>query len=223
MAVRHLAELGHRRIGFLGDFSYASSFRRRHEGFVQAKHLLGLLDDWAPAITQRTAWHYWGMTDVKAALLKVREPPTAFLCANDSVALTLIVALEEMGYRVPHDVSVVGFDDIDLAGTNRLPLTTIHVFKERMGERALELLAWRLENPEHPRETIVIETELVMRASSAPPHAGEVAGQAPEGRYGVPAKHLSITSPTNEPTSEGCAHAGSVGESAGLDRKPAMA
>ncbi|NLG85539.1 MAG: LacI family transcriptional regulator [Firmicutes bacterium] len=191
LAVRHLAALGHRKIGFLGDLSYASSFRRRYEGFVGARRLLGLPEEGSPAITAPTVWHYWDTAEVKAALRRVQELPTAFLCANDSVALTLIVALEEMGFRVPQDVSVVGFDDIDLAGTNRLPLTTIHVFKERMGERAMELLAWRLENPGYPRETIAIETELVVRASSGSHHTGEESGRIPGGHHDVPVKHMA--------------------------------
>ncbi len=175
LAVRHLAELGHRRIGFLGDLAFAASFRRRYDGFTRTMCALGLAEHAAVAITEPTERHYWVVPEIKSALIGLADLPTAFLCVNDSAALTLIAALEEIGCEVPRDVSVVGFDDIDLAATSRPPLTTIRVFKERTGERALELLVRRLENPDCPRETILLETELVVRGSSGPARAGQEA------------------------------------------------
>lgn len=121
LAVRHLAGLGHRRIGFIGDLSFASSFRRRYEGFSAAQCALGLFDEGVLAITGQVEYHYWEISEVRSALLGARELPTAFLCANDSTALMLVAALEEMGYRVPWDISVVGFDDIDLAASHHHP------------------------------------------------------------------------------------------------------
>lgn len=169
LAARHLAALGHQRIGFVGDLEHASSFRRRYQGLNAAKQELNLdrCDD--VAIIDPAARHYWEVPEIKDALMKEGELPTGFLCANDYAALMLIGALAEMGYRVPEDISVVGFDNIHLAETNRPPLTTIHVFKERLGERAVELLAWRVENPGSPRETVTVETRLIERGTSAAP------------------------------------------------------
>lgn len=169
LGVRHLQELGHRRIGFVGDLSFASSFSRRYIGFLQAKQRLGLLGENAVALVNHAESHYWDLGEVTARLANGKNLPTAFVCANDRSALILIQALQDKGLRVPDDVSVVGFDDIAQAGANQPPLTTIQVCKERLGERAVELLEWRLGNPRHPRETAMIGTKLVVRESTAPP------------------------------------------------------
>lgn len=167
MAVRYLAEQKHQRIGFVGDLSFASSFRRRYQGFLLAKQQLGLANGPEPALTSYTESHYWDLAEVKSQLVKVEHLPTGFVCANDKTALVLINALLELGFKVPDDVSVIGFDNINLAATCSPALTTVHVYKERLGEKALELLEWRLNNPAAPREMVIISTELIIRESVA--------------------------------------------------------
>jgi LacI family transcriptional regulator len=167
MSVRHLAELNHQRIGFVGDLSFAGSFRRRYQGFLLAKQQLGLYDGQELALTNYAESHYWDLTEVKSKLAKAEQLPTGFVCANDKAALVLITALLELGFKVPDDVSVIGFDNINLASTCSPALTTIHVYKERMGEKAMELLEWRINNPSAPREMVNISTELIIRDSTA--------------------------------------------------------
>ena len=179
LAAKHLADLGHREIGFVGDLSFAGSFRRRYHGLLEAGRQLGLDTGNAPQVLDHADRHYWEVPEIRAALARVPRLPTAFLCANDNVALTLIRALAEVGRRVPEDVSVVGFDDIDLSRTNVPPLTTLHIHKKRMGERAVETLAWRLANPDRPPETVTIGTTLVTRGSTAPPRADSRSIPAP--------------------------------------------
>ena len=170
LAVRHLAALGHQAIGFIGDLAYASSFRRRYQGFLEAKQELGLVHP-GLCILGSAENHFFEPAEIRAALEGVGELPTAFLCANDRVALALITVLQMQGLKVPEDVSIVGFDNIDLAETNLPGLTTLHVHKERMGARAVEMLAWRLENPDAPKESVAIETALVVRESTSAPRA----------------------------------------------------
>jgi LacI family transcriptional regulator len=167
MAVRHLADLKHQKIGFVGDLSFASSFRRRYQGFLLAKQQLGLYDGQELALTNYAESHYWDLAEVKSKLAKAEHLPTGFVCANDKAALVLITALLELGFKVPDDVSVIGFDNINLAATCSPALTTIHVYKERLGEKAMELLEWRLNNPSAPREMVNISTELIIRGSTA--------------------------------------------------------
>lgn len=166
-AVKHLTELGHHKIGFVGDLSFASSFRRRYQGFLAAKQQLGLYDGQELALTNHAASHYWDLAEVKSKLATAESLPSGFVCANDKAALVLVNALLELGYRVPDDVSVVGFDNINLAATCSPALTTINVHKERLGERALELLDWRINNPTLPREKVTICVELIIRQSTA--------------------------------------------------------
>ena len=167
MAVKHLAGLKHQRLGFVGDLSFASSFRRRYQGFLLAIQQLGLCNDQELALTNYAESHYWDLAEVKSKLAKAEHLPTGFICANDKAAIVLMTALLELGYKVPEDVSVIGFDNINLAATCSPALTTIHVHKERMGEKAMELLEWRINNPAAPRETVHISTEIIIRDSTA--------------------------------------------------------
>jgi LacI family transcriptional regulator len=166
IAVKHLAGLNHQSIGFVGDLSFASSFRRRYQGFLIAKQQLGLCNDRELALTNYVESHYWDLAEVKSKLSKAEHLPTGFVCANDKAAIVLMTALLELGLKVPEDVSVVGFDNINLAATCSPALTTINVHKERMGEKAMELLEWRINNPSAPRETVNISTEIIIRDST---------------------------------------------------------
>lgn len=95
--------------------------------------------------------------------------PTAVTCYNDLVALGLIRALKELGLSVPGDVSVIGFDDLALLPYAGVPLTTVHVPKVEMGERAMEMLIRRIEASEAlPAERVYFEGKLVERASTRP-------------------------------------------------------
>lgn len=173
LAVRHLASLGHQVIGFIGDLTYASSFRRRYQGFLEAAEEAGLAHT-GTCILEQAENHFFEPGELRTAVERLATMPTAFLCANDRVALALIAVLQMRGLKVPEDVSVVGFDNIELAETNLPGLTTIHVHKERMGSRAVEMLAWRLGDPEAPKETVAIETKLVVRESTSPPLRAKV-------------------------------------------------
>jgi LacI family transcriptional regulator len=95
------------------------------------------------------------------------DRPTAVMCYNDLVALGLIRALRELGIGVPEHVSVVGFDDLALMPYVGIPLTTVHVPKVQMGERATELLIRHIEAPKAmPPERIYYDGKLVVRSST---------------------------------------------------------
>jgi DNA-binding LacI/PurR family transcriptional regulator len=97
----------------------------------------------------------------------VADRPTAVTCYNDLVALGLIRALRELDVSVPGDVSVVGFDNLSILPYVGVPLTTVHVPKVEMGERATEMLIRRIEAKESlPAERINFEGRLVVRAST---------------------------------------------------------
>jgi len=99
----------------------------------------------------------------------MREHPqiTALFGINDLVAVNTIRALQEMGLRVPQDVSVIGYDDIDLAAITKPALTTFHVDTVVMGRAAVQLLISRLENPDSARMTLTIHPTLIERESVA--------------------------------------------------------
>lgn len=134
-----LLALGHRRILFVGGrFSTSDRSRLRHQGYVAAMRDAGLsaapvleLDYLADADAHRAAL---------CGLLKAVEPPTALICSNDLLALSIIAAVREMGLDVPTDVSVAGFDGISIGRLVSPALCTIDQPTRRMGERTVARL-----------------------------------------------------------------------------------
>jgi LacI family transcriptional regulator len=164
-AVEHLIDLGHRRIAFIQGTSGRPTSTMRLAGFRRAFELAGLRVDedlLIPGDYTRDA----GRAGV-AALLDMEDPPTAVFCANDLIALGALQAAQLRGCRVPQDLSVVGFDDIDEAERALPPLTTIRQPPRRLGVVAAETLVERLKGRTEPRR-IVLEFSLVVRESTAP-------------------------------------------------------
>ena len=167
-AARHLIDLGHREIGYIsGDmrFDYAV---QRYRGFQQALDEGGIgsahvhLGDVTHRSGQRGARH----------LLENYRGITAIACASDMAAYGAIAAARELGYRIPDDLSVVGFDDIPFAQEHEIKLTTIRQPISKLGYLASENLIARLTDSTKPvgPERMIIETELVVRDSTAPPN-----------------------------------------------------
>lgn len=101
-------------------------------------------------------------------LMSHPEPPTAIVCGNDVLAFGALFEARALGLRVPEDLSVVGFDDLDLARHTEPPITTMRVPSAEMGKRAAEYLLARLAGESPPAAT-ELEVSLILRASSAPP------------------------------------------------------
>lgn len=164
-AVEHLISLGHRRIAFIKGSSGRPTSIRRLAGFRRAFELARLSVDedlLIPGDYTRDAGRA-GM----AALLDMEDRPTAVFCANDLIALGVLEAAHVWGFRVPQDLSVVGFDDIDEAEHALPPLTTVRQPPRRLGVVAAETLIERLKGRMEPRR-IVLEFSLVVRESTAP-------------------------------------------------------
>jgi LacI family transcriptional regulator len=119
-----------------------------------------------PEVAEIAAW------DVAAAVsdLMDREPGlTALMCVNDQFALDAFHTLEQRGMAVPHDISLIGFDNTDHANAMRPGLTTMHVDKVSMGRFAITLLDQRLQWPDAAPATVVLAPRLVKRGSVGPP------------------------------------------------------
>ena len=99
------------------------------------------------------------------SLLASPVPPTAIFAANDLMAIGVLRAAGELGRRVPDDLAVVGFDDIELASYTTPPLTTVSQSASEVGRAAVELLLQRLADPARPPVRRTLETRLVVRAS----------------------------------------------------------
>lgn len=177
-AVRHLLELGHRRIAYLGGRRNAKANMLRHGGYKAAIVEAGLA--YEPALVREgvsaggcEALMEIGRQRAKEILSGDRDI-TALFAFNDVMAAGALRGVRESGSNVPGDVSVVGFDDLYWAICLEPPLTTVRQPRHEMGRAAAELLLERLsksgeETAASSEQRVTIEPELVVRASTAPP------------------------------------------------------
>lgn len=167
-ATRHLLKLGHRRIGFVTGPTARSSSVERLAGHAAALAEAGLALD--PELTVPGDFDPASGFAAGRRLLALPQPPTAIVASDDSEAFGVLWAAHEAGAHVPHDLSVVGFDDVPMAEQVNPPLTTVRQPLRAMGQRAADLLiAWveRGEKPTPNRQ--VLPAQLVVRASTARP------------------------------------------------------
>jgi LacI family transcriptional regulator len=164
-ATRHLLELGHRRIGYIGGPPHLSPVPDRSAGYRRALEEAGIPIDTNLIFDGnfRDAGGYEGAHQ----LLALPDPPTAIFAGNDLMAIGALAAACERGVAVPDDLSVVGFDDIHLARYINPPLTTIAQPKYQLGVIAAELLFGRLRTPDLPPQRRLLQAELVIRSSTA--------------------------------------------------------
>lgn len=166
LALAHLHELGHRRIGHVAGARNTVAGADRIAAFQREARLLGL--ELPGEYVREADFSSTGGYDATCALLALDDRPTAVVAASDLMALASLQAIRDAGLQPGHDVAVIGFDDLEAAALAYPPLTTIRQDREKLGviaaERAIELI----EHPDvRPADTI-LPVELVVRASSAP-------------------------------------------------------
>ncbi len=175
----HLLGLGHSRIGFVGDlalnpFRFTSS-RDRALGYRQALAAAGLVPR-----PEYYAEGEHGRTEARrlaGAMLDLGEPPTAIVAASDTQAMGVIQAAQDRGLRVPDDLSVTGYDDIEVAEV--LGLTTVRQPLQESGSLGMGLLLDVVRDPQAPRQRHLLPTELVVRRTTAAPACRPGTGRTP--------------------------------------------
>lgn len=166
-AIDHLISLGHRRIAILAGPMSLVSPRLRVLGYRNSlkKYHLPVTDGY---ILEGDFTSESGH-NLAVSVMNQSEPPTALLCGDDMMAFGAIQGLKEYGYRVPEDVSVIGFDDISLARFSSPPLTTIRQDTYQKGRIAADALLSLIREKDHTSLVqTMLETSLVIRASTAP-------------------------------------------------------
>ncbi|MDN3358223.1 LacI family DNA-binding transcriptional regulator [Actinomadura sp. DC4] len=168
-ATAHLASLGRRRIAAIGVQDHdQSTARMRETGYRAALEEAGLPVDESLIVPARQ-YHRRDGAEAAAYLTELEEPPDAVFCFNDTLALGAMRTLYDRGYRIPDDLAVVGFDDIDDGRYNVPSLTTISPDKAGIARSALRLLLDRIEAVDSAPREVTVSYELRVRESSGSP------------------------------------------------------
>jgi len=168
LAMSHLIETRHQRLAYVGGPLSIRQVADRREGAVRALERAGRsaanLEVIETAVLNVPAGQAVGAS---IARLPVRERPTAVFCANDLIALGLLQEMTRHGIRVPDEVAIIGYDDIEFAAAAAVPLSSIRQPRQELGRAAAQLLvAEALGGDTHRHRQVIFEPELVVRQSS---------------------------------------------------------
>lgn len=167
-AVRHLVELGHRRIGYIGASDRRRSNQRRLEGYRSALREAGVSarEDWA-VIASADDVHEHGDTEIgrRVGAQLLDKDLTAIFCYNDMIAVGAVGQCKEQGINVPEECSIIGFDDISMSEYMIPPLSTVRVPKFRMGQKGMQVLIDIMNGKSS--DDIVLQPKLIGRDSTA--------------------------------------------------------
>lgn len=170
-----LLDHGYKKIGFFGDLEYSLSIKERFFGYQEAMKTFIKFNEGNKLMDFINTYSILGELEsyiinqdyegIMEKIKSMKNIPEAFVCSNDSAAIMLVSAIKEMGYSVPQDIAIVGFDDIALSSFVLPNITTVKVEKDLMGRKAVKRLLWRLDNKDDPNENIVMSVDVVERDS----------------------------------------------------------
>lgn len=161
--VKHLIDLGHREIGFIGNIDYSPSYQERWEGYQLAlrRHGIGPANQWMYLQADEDE------VKIHTFLSNLDQKPTAWFCVNDGLGFITMTTLQRLGYTVPDNVSVGCFDNGQLSRIANPKITTMDIDLSLFGKKAVEQLFWRMDNKEEPFQETLLPARLVKRESAA--------------------------------------------------------
>lgn len=163
-ATEHLLSHHHRRIAMIGGEPWMDAARDRLKGYRQALATANIGFD--PALVREGEWSADSGYNHTLELMQLPTPPTAFFCASDMMALGCLDALSELGISVPADVSVIGYNDLELTRHTRPPLSSCRVPNDDMASRAVEILLDAAWHSKQARPAVTrFECQIVARSS----------------------------------------------------------
>jgi LacI family transcriptional regulator len=167
VALAHLIELGHTRIAYVGGPTNIGQVTDRRQGARQAVERAGLpAANLVELVTGALTVAEGRGAGQRLAGLPLERRPTAAFCANDLLALGLLQQCVSLGLRVPEDLAIVGYDDIEFAAAAAVPLTSVRQPRQLLGKTAAELLLDESSNPDHEHQRVTFTPELVVRTST---------------------------------------------------------
>jgi len=166
-AIQHLKQLGHRRIAYIGHSSGLTISDHRIDAFIRSMEELGLKVN--PTYIRAGNYRVSGGESCMEELLKLKNPPTAIMSANDLTAIGAMRMIRRHGLSVPEDFSVVGFDDIDLSDIIHPPLSTVRLSRNELADIFYQALVDFGENSHTTGRQYSVDTSFVLRESTARP------------------------------------------------------
>lgn len=173
IATNYLIDCGLEKIGFFGDLDYSLSIKERFFGYQEALKNLSLEDAELSAYRKK----YSITKNIEKAVLQNDEQmilsllkmhknmPQGFVCSNDYAAIALMMGLQKLGYKIPQDISIVGFDNIDMTERISPKITTINVDKKEFGKKAVERLCQLINTKTELSASTILSVELIEKAS----------------------------------------------------------
>ena len=166
LGTRHLLELGHTRIAFVGGRADLESSRLREHGFREAMAAAGVPVD--EQLVRAGDYRKESTREPVRELLELPDRPTAIFAANDLSAIATLEVARDAGLDVPGDLSVIGFDNIPESAMTEPPLTTVHQPIQQMGAAAIQMLVALLDGSPTPDPHVRLPTALVRRGTTGP-------------------------------------------------------
>jgi DNA-binding LacI/PurR family transcriptional regulator len=163
-AVSYLIQSGHKRIAYFSGPSHSSHSADRAEGYKRAFLESDL--PFNPEDVIAVGSYIENGYEAGRTLFNNTKHPTAVFCYNDLVAMGLVNALIDLGYEVPGNISVIGFDNIPYGAHFRVPLTTVHVPVYEMGRQAAEMIIEQIDNGKPAQDKRYFDVKLIHRKSA---------------------------------------------------------
>ena len=166
-ATRHLIQSGHRQLAMITGPLHLTNAQQRLAGFRRALHEADL--SIAPEYIQEATFDKRGGYTKATLLLRMLPPPTAIFAGNDMIAFGVLLATRDAGLRCPEDVSLMGFDNLELAEMTNPPLSSVSQPGYQLGTTAAQIILDRVAGDKGPAKHCVLETALELRESVSPP------------------------------------------------------
>ncbi|MEE4566072.1 substrate-binding domain-containing protein [Paenibacillus polymyxa] len=163
---KSLIDRGFARIGFAGDYKHCKSFNERWVGYNRALIEAGLSVDLSCCIVDQDRNFFSESDWMDKQLEGMSALPSAFVCANDFIAVSVMKALKNKNLKIPEDIAVFGFDNAPESRIVEPHLSTVHIYNNEMGITAAEMLLARVKDPSRPYQITYIRTEPIFREST---------------------------------------------------------
>ncbi|MWV45679.1 LacI family DNA-binding transcriptional regulator [Paenibacillus sp. HJL G12] len=163
---RKLIQSGCSSLGFIGDYNHCKSFNERWAGFSRALTEAGMQLDLNQCVLNPDSEFFSEADWMDERLDQITDMPSAFVCANDFIAVNVMKSLKNKNINIPEDIAVAGFDDAPESRIVEPHLTTVHIYSDEMGITAANMLLSRIQEPSQPHQITHIQTKPVFRDST---------------------------------------------------------